>query len=740
MSDFVVSTVFKGKDQVSKIFKAMGTNADKFGNKAKLAFKKSSKEALTFKKLVGGILTANIVQRGIGVLRQGTGEVINQFIDFDQAITAAGAKFPVAVKRGTKAFNELGKAARKVGAETQFTAADAAGGLNFLAMAGFNASQAMALLPRTVDLATVGEMDLARATDIASDALGAFGLMTDDTAQLTKNLNRVNDVFAKTITSSNVDLETLFDTMKMAGPIFDLVDAGIEEFSATAGLIGSAGIKGTIAGTTLRQAMLSLSAPTKNARKEFAKLNIALSDSKGNLRDPVTLLGEFAKKTEEYGTTQKAAAIKTIFGQRAIAGVSKLLDLGGDKIDDYRVRLQKAGGASKEMADNIRQSLQNRLAALKSALIEVGFKFIDAFGKKAPGMIDKAIDAVRKFDIDKAVESIGSFAKFIGATVKKVKELSPLLIGLVAGFAAYRAVMISIAALESIRFFFALARALRAAAVSQGILNAIMALNPVVAIATAIALLITGIVLLVKNWDTVKEKVLQFGQTATKWIKRVWSVIDEMLNSPFFVGVGALVAPWLTAGLLIVKMIKDSKITWEQFVDAIVGTTREARRIIVGAFVSIGLKIIAIKNKISELLENPFFVGALTLFAPAIALTAVIIKQWEKISGIIDKIITQIAKLLPMADSITGLFGREKSKSFGLKGASVFGPVEEKRQFGGTFSKIAPNKTKVEVAQQKVGFEGRLDIAGAPVGSSFKRLKTKGGAPKFDVNLLGVNP
>jgi hypothetical protein len=52
------------------------------------------------------------------------------------------------------------------------------------------------------------------ATDIASDAIGAFGLMTKDSTQLAINFNRINDVMAATMTRSNTSMEDLFESIK----------------------------------------------------------------------------------------------------------------------------------------------------------------------------------------------------------------------------------------------------------------------------------------------------------------------------------------------------------------------------------------------------------------------------------------------------------------------------------------------------------------------------------------------
>ena len=145
-------------------------------------------------------------------------------------------------------------------------------------MAGFNAEQAMKMLPGITSLATVANVDLARATDIASDALGAFNLMTNDTVQLQKNLNRVNDVSAKTTTMFNTDLNALFESVKAGASTFTAAGQSMESFNALVGVMSNAGVKGSESGTSLRNVMLRLADPTKETADVLKK--IRCSDSR----------------------------------------------------------------------------------------------------------------------------------------------------------------------------------------------------------------------------------------------------------------------------------------------------------------------------------------------------------------------------------------------------------------------------------------------------------------------------
>ena len=111
------------------------------------------------------------------------------------------------------------------------------------------------------------------------DTLGAFGLSVKNPVQLAKNLTRVNDVLAKTTTSANTNMESLFETIVEGGAVAKGAGASIETYAALAGKLANAGIKGSSAGTTLKNVFLSLAGQTPKASK-------ALEDAMQNDEDP----------------------------------------------------------------------------------------------------------------------------------------------------------------------------------------------------------------------------------------------------------------------------------------------------------------------------------------------------------------------------------------------------------------------------------------------------------------------
>lgn len=427
MPKFKVSTEFGGKDGLSRVFRRMDKAAGKFGKSAGKSFGRATKSALRFQNITKGILAAGAISRGVGLIGRGASAAATGFLDFDQAITSASAKFSdlnLSTIKGRETLLELRKTARQVGRDTEFSADQAASGLDFLALASFDSKQAMALLPGVTNLATVANVDLATATDIASDSLGAFGLATKDSEQLSINFNRVQDVMAKTTATSNTNLIDLFESVKKGAPAFTAAGQSIFTFNTLAGKMANAGVKGAESGTQLRNVMLRLAKPTKEAQQVLDKLGIETQDSKGNFLDVIDVLADFEKGLEGMGTKQKSAALATVFGARSVTGINILLKEGTEELRTYRKSLIDSTKAAEQMAIIMRSSLTNRLKSLGSALLDVGFQFFEAFAGKGANAIDTLTKFVRKIDL----------TEFISTIKIALEELSPVFSALGSAF------------------------------------------------------------------------------------------------------------------------------------------------------------------------------------------------------------------------------------------------------------------------------------------------------------------
>lgn len=400
------------KDMTGGAFASAAGRTRRFSDTAGKDLRGLIDKATSYRKLVTGMLAGRVLARGFGYIETAIGDVTRNIVEMDKAMMAASAKFGPTVARNSDNYREMERVVRQTGATTEWTTSQVAKGIDFLAMAGFGYEQSLnAIIPLT-DLATASQMDLARASDIASDALGAFNMSTAP-EDIELNLRRINDVFAETVTSSNTTMETLFDTMKLAGPV---VEGGVVMFGTLAGTLGSAGIKGTIAATTLKNMFLRLQAPPSEAGKALKKLGINIDDGSGQMKSMIEIIGDLNRAFEGVGEIQRKEYLKDIFGQRAISGANILLQKGQKELQKYYEQLDNSSGAAREMADTMRGGLAVQIEVLRSTLMSKGMDIFTALmGTTDPAdAIKDLVEIVREFDVGPIVEglkTIGEYAK-----------------------------------------------------------------------------------------------------------------------------------------------------------------------------------------------------------------------------------------------------------------------------------------------------------------------------------------
>lgn len=238
---------------------------------------------------------------GIAALAGSLAASLRPAIDFERAMAEVAA----VARADDEELARLTETARELGATTPWAASEAAAGMKFLAMAGFEASETIDAMPGMLQLASAGAIDLARASDIASNILTGFGMQAGEMGYL-------GDVLTNTFTSSNTDLGMLGETMKYVAPNAQALGVSLEQTAAMAGKLGDAGIQGSQAGTALRAMMLRLAALPKPAADAMAELGIRTVDASGNLRDMPTILAEVHEALQKLGTGEQAKLINDI--------------------------------------------------------------------------------------------------------------------------------------------------------------------------------------------------------------------------------------------------------------------------------------------------------------------------------------------------------------------------------------------------------------------------------------------
>jgi len=356
---FSVTTIWKMLDRLTSPHTRMTRSISKNQNRTRKSIQKTTASLTNMGKTATRALGVAGVAGAAFVLTRALGSGVNKAADFEAALISAGSKFPGIAKRGSVAFIEMEKLASKLGATTQFTATQAAEGFKFLAFAGFDLRQSLIALPQVLDLATVAELGLAEASDIATDTLGAFKLGVED-------LTQVNDVFAKVSTSTNTSVAQMFEVIKQAGASANVAGVSFEEMAAAMGLLAQSSVKASQAGTILKNVYTQLSVE-KNV-KTLRAMGVEVENQAGALKPLPDILEELdrALTSGRIGNRARLGIINQIFGLRGQTGIGILLDQS-EALRNFTKDLENSRGTAAKLAKAMRVGLRFELLSLTSA-------------------------------------------------------------------------------------------------------------------------------------------------------------------------------------------------------------------------------------------------------------------------------------------------------------------------------------------------------------------------------------
>jgi TP901 family phage tail tape measure protein len=412
--------------------------------------------------------------------------------------------------------------ARELGATTSFTASEAAQGQAFLAMAGFRPDQILKSMPAMLDLAKAGGIDLQRTADIASNIQTAMGLTAED-------MPRIADTLTMAFTTSNVDMDMLSESMKYVAPVAKAANMSLAETAAITGMLGNAGIQGSMAGTTLKNTLNNLASPSSKAAKALKNLGVKTKDARGNLRSLPDILGDVAKATEKMGTADKLALASTIFGIRASTGNLALIE-NADKIKPYIDMVKDSEGTAARTAKTMTDNLGGDLVGLKSIIEELGLSLFDTAEGPLRELSQSTVETLR---------GVSEWTKENQELVAGIVKFLAVLFALKAGFliAGYGISLLTSGVLKFIAVF---QRAKAAILIFKalGMKAAFFSLvSPVGLVVAAIVALAAAAYLIYKNWEPIKAF---FGG--------IWDSIAEFASS----GIGNITATilnWSPLGL-----------------------------------------------------------------------------------------------------------------------------------------------------------------------------------------------
>jgi TP901 family phage tail tape measure protein len=246
-----------------------------------------------------------------------------------------------------------------------------------LASAGMDTNQILAATEHAMKLAGATGSEMSQATGVLAASLKQFGLEAEQS-------KRVVDTFAQAITSSQLTMERLTQAMKFAGTTGAALGWDIEETTAAVAQFANLGLEGSMAGTNLRMAMISLSRQTSKVVNTLAELGLTFED----VNPETHTFGELLETVGKRAITGKQAV--ELFGSRAGLNMKRLAEAaaGGTlAFDEFVQKLresQEGAGRANEMYERLMNTFRGQWKIVLSAAQELLINIFDTLEK--PGL------------------------------------------------------------------------------------------------------------------------------------------------------------------------------------------------------------------------------------------------------------------------------------------------------------------------------------------------------------------
>lgn len=336
-------------------------------NKVSRSFQNLQKKARRLREGLSSIATG---MRQIGIAGAAAAIALGfagkSALNFESAMSGVSAVLITATRDQMGQLTEL---AKELGRTTVFTATQAAEATEKLARAGFNVAETMSALPAILNAAAAENIDLSTATLIVSQNVRAFNLAATDAAH-------VADVLALASANTNTTMVGLGESLKFAAPFASRLGISLEETTAAIGLLGDAGLRGTIAGTALKNMLIKLSKPSKDTialfggRKGFAA---AVLDSSNKLKPLPDLIASLSNVLNANGTIlDKAERANKLFGIRGEAAFALLANAGKLVNQEFVTMLRNSSKMRDEFGNEVGAAAimaKRRLDNLRGAMI-----------------------------------------------------------------------------------------------------------------------------------------------------------------------------------------------------------------------------------------------------------------------------------------------------------------------------------------------------------------------------------
>lgn len=317
---------------------------------------------------VGGAIAAAGIAEAMKAIADGYMECVEVAGDFEQAMSAVEA----IADSNISEMSALTAEAKELGATTKFTAQQSANAMEYMAMAGWDAQEMLNGMDGVINLAAAAGEDLAQVSDIVTDNLSAFGLQAANTAHFA-------DVLAAAAANSNTNISIMGETFKSSSSVAGALGYSIEDVAVMVGLMANNSVKGSRAGTALRNIFNGLLGGVTLTAKAFGELDYSAVNSDGSMKGLMETVEDLRGYFDQMTEAERVNNAMTIAGMRGYNGLLAILNATDEDFQNLYASITNCNGAAERMAkvklDNLNGDITLANSAMEALQSTIGEQF-----------------------------------------------------------------------------------------------------------------------------------------------------------------------------------------------------------------------------------------------------------------------------------------------------------------------------------------------------------------------------
>jgi TP901 family phage tail tape measure protein len=236
---------------------------------------------------------------------------------------------------------------------------EAAQGMLELLKAGMSLDAVLGGAGKTaMEFAKVGEMDVAQASVVMSDAMNVFKVSSDVAA----------NALSSAADASSTSIAQMSEAFSMSSAVAGKAGLSIQDLSATLAILANNGVKGSDAGTSVKTMLMRLMAPAEDAAEAMAGVGLSVrsfvNQDTGKMLPMIEVVGKLNEALGPLDEVAKKQVLAKIFGADAIRAALILGDVGVGGFEE----IQKAMSSALSVGDKYKV-LQSGLAGAAGTVL-----------------------------------------------------------------------------------------------------------------------------------------------------------------------------------------------------------------------------------------------------------------------------------------------------------------------------------------------------------------------------------